>query len=807
MSRFVIGIRSSTRAKYGIALTIIFGIAFFLRVYFPYEHVFAGDWVRFQQNDPWYHMRVIENFVQHFPHLMPFDPYGFYPDGQVRVTAPFYDLLLGFFIWIFGAGSPTKGLIETLSAYFPAILGALVTIPTFFIGKALFNKKAGLLAAALIAILPGEFLFRTLLGFNDHHAAEILFSTIIVLFLILAVKSAKQKDVSFDSLRRKDWGTLREPLIYSGLTGIALGLYLLSWTGGALFIFIIFVFATLQYVIDHLRGRPTDYLCVVGVPVFLVALVLIAFAPGGYSLWNIQIASLVIGILAFLALSGISFLMTYRNIRPAYYPLTLAALVGIGLGLFYLIDPSLLDSMLGKLDVLNPTGGKLTISEVKGLSLSAAWEFFSTGFYLSLISLVIIAYLVIKESAADKTLLLVWSLIMLIASFGQQRFAYYLAVNVALLTAYFSWRMLEFAGFKEASEEVTEEELDRSTTLQKEMEKPKPSKIAKRKKEKTRKRNQEALGARVFSASHIYGLIALVVVFFLVFYPNIGKAIDWAEPQRGPSDDWHDALIWMKENTPEPFQDADFYYELYEGPAAGESYSYPESAYGVMSWWDPGYWITYIAHRIPNANPSGSRGAYDAASFLLAQDEASASEILDKLGSKYVILDNTNAFITLIRDGRLLGEFHAFVTWANRNQSEFYEVCYQVQAERLSPVFIYYPAYYQSMCSRLYIFGGQEWVPQKTLVVSLIESPVIDIKGDRVIVKVIADEKSFTTYEDAKAFVEAYPDYRIVGTDPAISPVPLGELEHYDVVYKSPTSVLTRGEETISEVEIFEYFP
>ncbi|MGB2855788.1 MAG: STT3 domain-containing protein, partial [Dehalococcoidia bacterium] len=187
MSRFVIGIRSSTRAKYGIALTIIFGIAFFLRVYFPYEHVFAGDWVRFQQNDPWYHMRVIENFVQHFPHLMPFDPYGFYPDGQVRVTAPFYDLLLGFFIWIFGAGSPTKGLIETLSAYFPAILGALVTIPTFFIGKALFNKKAGLLAAALIAILPGEFLFRTLLGFNDHHAAEILFSTIIVLFLILAV--------------------------------------------------------------------------------------------------------------------------------------------------------------------------------------------------------------------------------------------------------------------------------------------------------------------------------------------------------------------------------------------------------------------------------------------------------------------------------------------------------------------------------------------------------------------------------------------------------------------------------------------
>ncbi len=806
MSRFVIGIRSSTRAKYGIALTIIFGIAFFLRVYFPYEHVFAGDWVRFQQNDPWYHMRLVENLVQNFPHLISFDPYGFYPDGQIRVTAPFYDLLLGFFIWVFGAGSPSKGLIDTLGAYFPAILGALVTVPVYFIGKALFNKKAGLLAAALIAILPGEFLFRTLLGFTDHHAAEILFSTTIVLFLILAVKSAKQKDVSFDSLRRRDWAILREPLIYSVLTGIALGLYLLSWTGGAFFIFIIFIFATLQYVIDHLRGRPTDYLCVVSVPVFLVALVLIAFAPGGYYLWNIQIASLFIGILAFLAFSGISSLMIRRDIRPAYYPLTLAVLAGIGLGLFYLIDPSLLDSMLGKLGVLNPTGGELTVSEMKGLSLSSAWEFFSTGFYLSILSLFIIAYLVIKEGAADKTLLLVWSLIMLIASFGQQRFAYYLAVNVALLTAYFSWRMLEFAGFKEAPEEVTVEELDRSTTLQKEMEKHKITKKAKRKKEKTPKRRQEALGARVFSVSHIYGLIALVIVFFLVFYPNIGKAIDWAEPQRGPSDDWYDALIWMKENTPEPFQDADFYYELYERPAAGESYSYPESAYGVMSWWDPGYWISYIAHRIPNASP-GKKHAEVPASFLLAQDEASANEILDKQGSKYVILDNTNAFVILTGDLRLLGEFHAFVAWANRNQSEFYEVCYQVEEERLSAVLIYYPAYYQSMCSRLYIFGGEEWVPQETSVVSFSEEPVIDTKGNRLMVKVISDETSFTAYEDAAAFVRANPEYTIVGKTPYISPVPLEELEHYDLVYKSPTSVLTRGEETISEVEIFEYFP
>ena len=32
-------------------------------------------------------------------------------------------------------------MIETLGAYFPAILGALVTVPVYFIGKELFSRK------------------------------------------------------------------------------------------------------------------------------------------------------------------------------------------------------------------------------------------------------------------------------------------------------------------------------------------------------------------------------------------------------------------------------------------------------------------------------------------------------------------------------------------------------------------------------------------------------------------------------------------------------------------------------------------
>ena len=60
----------------------------------------------------------------------------------------------------------------------------------------------------------------------------------------------------------------------------------------------------------------------------------------------------------------------------------------------------------------------------------------------------------------------------------------------------------------------------------------------------------------------------------------------------------------MGAHTPDTGVD---YYKIYNR----DTFSYPAQAYGVMSWWDYGHMITYIAKRIPNANPfqSGVAGA------------------------------------------------------------------------------------------------------------------------------------------------------------------------------------------------------
>ncbi|MFQ5925145.1 MAG: oligosaccharyl transferase, archaeosortase A system-associated [Dehalococcoidia bacterium] len=774
----------------GLALALFFAVSLALRVWLPYETVFGGDWVRFGGVDPWYHIRLLENLVHHFPHRIVFDPYTFYPQGAPVFFGSFYSQMMGFTSWVLGAGSPSQNLMHTVAAYFPAILGALVIVPVYFIGRAVFNWRVGLIAAALAAVLPGEFLYRTLLGFTDHHAPEVLFTAVAMLFLILALRSANQREVSFRHLMRRDWRELMQPLIYALLVGIALGLYLLSWIGGLLFVFLIFLYAVIQYVIDHVRGQSTDYLCIIGVPSFLVALILILPSLNVGSITGLHVASLVIGILGFLALSVVSRLMAFKGMRRAYYPAAMAALGGLGLVIFYLVDAFLFRFMLWRFSyVFVPKGGAALIAEMRplfvgdgGFSLSPVWDEYGMAFFLALMALGLLIYAITREWRAEKVLLATWSLVTLVAAVAQLRFSQYFAVNVALLTGYVSWEMLRWLNSRVSS-----------WWPRGERRRLEERKLVGRRRKKRKTGRREALMAYASRHPELRRAIlgtAVAALFFLVFYPSVLLAIALPKDLWGIDDDWHSSLLWLRDNTPEPFGDADFYYATYERPPPGQDYDYPASAYGVMSWVDYGHWITAIAHRIPNSNPF-QQGIGPARSFFIAQEESLASRRLDRAGAKYVIIDWE----------MVLDKFGALAVGAGKDPNQFREVYYQRdQGDELQPLLLFYPEYYRSMVVRLYNFGGQTIIPDdSTWVISYTEHE----DGS----KEITSAQRFATYEEAEDYVESQrsPSYRIVGIDPFTSPVPLEELERYQLVYQSPSTVLQSGEERVSYVEIFEY--
>ncbi|NQE44551.1 Dolichyl-monophosphooligosaccharide--protein glycotransferase AglB, partial [ANME-1 cluster archaeon GoMg2] len=318
-----------TSLIYGAILALLFGLSLYIRA-LPYDSIFSGAFVRFGGNDPWYNMRLVENTLHHFPHRIYFDALTQYPHGTNVPFAPLFDYMLAVLIWLIGLGNPYATLgehgIEVIGAWFPAVLGALTVIPVYFIGKTLWNRNAGLLSAALIAILPGQFLSRSLLGFTDHHVAETLFSTIAMLFLILAIKSAKQNEITFYSVLNKDGNSLKMPLFYSLFSGIFFGCFYLSWKGAPLFIFVLLIYAVVQHIIDHVRGKSTDYLCILFVPAFLISLVMIlpALHPG--ALTTFHVISLVLGMVVFGVLGAISFLMNYKKIDTYGYPIVILVL-------------------------------------------------------------------------------------------------------------------------------------------------------------------------------------------------------------------------------------------------------------------------------------------------------------------------------------------------------------------------------------------------------------------------------------------------------------------------------------------------
>lgn len=148
-------------------------------------------------------------------------------------------------------------------------------------------------------------------------------------------------------------------------------------------------------------------------------------------------------------------------------------------------------------------------------------------------------------------------------------------------------------------------------------------------------------------------------------------------------------------------------------------------------------------------------------------------------------------------------KFHSLATWAGSSEEKFYDIYYQLQGDKLTPVLLFYPEYYRSLAIRLYNFDGNEVTPKKSTVISYKKK----ISRDGKPYKEITSLQSFTSYEAAASYFASRKsnDYKIVGIGPFISPVPLKALERYELIYSSGSSSRQTDGDMIPTVKIFEY--
>ncbi|NJD77047.1 MAG: oligosaccharyl transferase, archaeosortase A system-associated [Candidatus Methanoperedens sp.] len=692
-----------------VLLTAIFLFSFYIRGIIPINATFNnGVATGFAIDDAVFHMRLVENTINFFPHRIFYDAFTLYPRGNQLHWGPLFDQMIAFFALVGGlfinGGMPSQTVIDTVGAFFPAVLGALIVFPVYFIGKELSGEKAGLIGAFLISILPGQFLNRTTLGFTDNHAAEVFFLIITIMFFVMAVK--RSENVTFDHLRNRDWAALKKPLAYSVLAGIFFGAYMLSWTSGVFFAVVIGIFFIIQYIIDYSRGKSTVYLGFVGIVAYVIVTIMVlpyiqldyGFNPMFYSMLHPVVFGGFAVFFAFLTLASKE--ISKRELSVYHYSLFVAAASLVILIAMKILTPDLYGATVGNWEfIFTPhVGGTATIAEAmpymrnflnfysgigyylvyigipigdySGYILNDIFGNYGYNFYIAYIAIIVLCYNIIKKPRAEYTLITVWSVFILAILLAQDRFAYYYSINVAILSGFLVSKVLDMAGWKNFNS------------------------------------NNVSESAKKIEVQHVLSLIILIaVVGFLPFGEspfNMSMQYTTVGSLSPGFFEWHDALTWMRYNTPDPGLD---YYAIYQKPKNGSTYPYPETAYGVMSWWDYGHVITYWGRRIPNANPfqagigggSGGQHLPGASTFLIAQTENEANKVLDELGinrkpgARYVVSDAYMAYSIM----------SIFGDWDNTGED--YYVPAQISGRTVA---IPSPKYMNTMEAKLHIFDG-----------------------------------------------------------------------------------------------------
>jgi dolichyl-diphosphooligosaccharide--protein glycosyltransferase len=769
-------------------LVFVFLFSLYLRVYRPMSRVLVGDSVFFDGNDPWYHMMLAKSTVLNLQRPW-FDPLTFFPEGTAIHFGPFNSWAIAVLSYIAGLGSPSMHTIDVVGAIFPAVLGALLVFPVYFIGRELGGRTAGFLSAVMIAVLPGQLLSRSVIGFTDHHVAEVLLSTAAMLFFILAVREGAGR-LTFSSLRGGDLGTVKRPLLYALFAGLFLGLYIDAWGSGHLFLGIVLAFATLQSTVDHMRGKNVEYLGIVGGITFLMTLLLIipfvrvqnGFSSTLYSMF--QPTMLILGVVFLLFLSFISNQLVQRGMERRYFPAVAFGSIAIAFVVLMLAVPSFTETLMSGLSIFQPkTGGASTISEASTILERYGIQRNFPGllpllspFWLTLLALPLMLQRCLRgdDRRADM-MIIVWTLVMLSLTLAQNRFAYYYAVNVAFLSGYLGSFILEKTRFLEAEDVVVR---------------------------MVRGSSKETLDQKLLLTN-----VAAVVILTLIFvYPAMfgtvqGVSIGSFHSERhvGPiGSDWYDSVAWLEDNTPDPGMDI---YTIYERPPAGEEFSYPDSAYGVMSWWDYGHWIETIGHRIPNANPFqqgiGSRetGAPGSSPFFLAQNESEAEAVLAGLDENRSAYSNTRYVITDVE--MAMGKFHAIAAWSNIYPGE-YQFSYWQDGQ---PITLYTAPYFRTMVARLHFFDGTEAEVQEAWTVALRQDSQGAIS--------IEPQKRSSDYQQLldsvnDSLAQGYAAALVVSQSPIMTSVPLEALGHYRLVHESASAVTASGQKY---VKIFEHVP
>jgi len=772
-------------------LLFIVGFTFWNRIRNWGRFVVDGE-VIFGGNDPWYHWRSTEYASRHFPETMPFDPWTQFPLGTFSAQfGTLVDQVVALFALLVGLGNPDQFTTRFLMMISPAFWVVIVALVAYLLGRRLGGRFGGLVAAGVVAFAPDRLQLLGQAGSPDHHSPEALFMALGMLGIMVALTVAEKEKPVYELVAAREFDALRRPIGWSLLAGVAIGLYLWVWPPGIWLYGILGAFFIVHLSIEHVRGRSPEHPAFVGVIALSTAGVMQIPAIRAFEL-SATGRSLIQPGMGFAVAAGVVFLawlsreVESRDLSRFAYPGAVAASIILSAGLTILVLPDIFDFFVSQTDrvlgfITSPSETAGTIGEAQPASRNDFDRWYKLANFTAILgAAVILARQVINdEPRGEELLVVIWMTFIVAATLTQIRFGYYLTVPMGMLNA-------ALVGFV-----------------------------------------MQTMGAESVDADfdiELYQVLTVLVVVMVIFVPMIGPfgifedgdqadtTMELTDAVTNPGGvvGWKDSLDWMNENTPMPGQYANpdgEQIDLYGQYDLQDDYEYPDGAYGVMSWWDYGHWITGQAERIPNANPF-QQGSDEAALFLLAQNEETAEEVLSTVDedenakTRYVMIDWK---MVESWSQPLGGKFFAPFAFTDQYEVSNFFTSLDVPREdgQVKLTNVHKQPYYESMVTRLYHFhGSAQGVSNPTLGV-----PIVEWDGvEREYRNQPGTFVEFPSNGTAIRFVDSLAEAREITQDnPSAQIGGLGAmptervpaLEHYRLVQMSDVNALGRGEASI----------
>jgi len=226
----------------------------------------TGLWDMTGGSDPWYMKRVVDYIVAERAHFI-FDADRAYPSGGINPRPPLFSwcLALGGLALEWLTGAPADEVVWWSVAGFPAIFGALIVLPVAGIAARLHSTQAGIIAAWLMALMPGHISHSTF-GLADHDSFALLFLTLAFYFWIRALNGIGSERVfrnpSPNPLYlvagiREMWQRNPAVMSFATLAGISFSTVALGWKGFVYGPGILFLAFAAQIILNMFRRRDS----------------------------------------------------------------------------------------------------------------------------------------------------------------------------------------------------------------------------------------------------------------------------------------------------------------------------------------------------------------------------------------------------------------------------------------------------------------------------------------------------------------------------------------------------------------------